>query len=59
MWETDPASWVGREVEGLPWRWEQAGLVGDSALGMLNQATWGHPGRAELVLGSKAKPENR
>ena len=44
LWETDPGSWVGREVEGLLWRWEQAGVVGDSALGMLNRATWGPPG---------------
>lgn len=36
LWETDPGSWVGRGMEGLPWRWEQAEVVGDSALGMLN-----------------------
>lgn len=35
--------WEG-EVEAALERWEQAGLVGDSALGMLNQATWGHLG---------------
>ena len=57
LWETDPGSWVGRGVEGLPWRWEQAGVVGLSA-GHAELSNLGTPrGMLSWCLG--ARPDQR
>lgn len=44
----------GNQLEELLWRWEQARVVRDSALGVLDKAAWGH---RWPVPGDRARPE--